>query len=440
MPVVLLVVVTVAVCAIGFVEKQPCRAGGWNVPNFQYRHACYTDIYPLYFVRGVADGALPYVEAPLEYPVVLGGVMAGTAWVVRGITDPGADPIAAGRTFYDVNVALLALCAVAVVLGVAYLAGNRPRDALMVAVAPGLALGAYINWDLIAVALSTLGLLAWSRRRPVWAGLLLGLGAATKFYPLLFFGPLFLLCLRAGRMRQFLVALAAGAGGWLAVNVPVLVAAPERWAEFYTFSRERGADWGSLWYLFQSVGVPVLGSTDVGRVNMMGMGAFLACCVAITVLSLTAPRRPRLAQLVFLTVAAFLLTNKVWSPQYVVWLLPLVVLARPRWPAFVAWQVAEVCYFVAIWFYLLHVATPAEGIEPGVYFAALALRAGTVTALAVLVVRDVLRPARDAVRAPSRRDLALANGADDPGGGVLNGGADVVVLRSRSRRAVEGSA
>ena len=64
-------------------------------------------------------------------------------------------------------------------------------------------------------------------------------------------------------------------------------------------------------------------------------------------LTVKAPRRPRLAQLAFLTVAAFLIFSKVWSQQYVLWLLPLAVLARPRWGAFVAWQLAEVCYFFA---------------------------------------------------------------------------------------------
>jgi uncharacterized membrane protein len=33
----------------------------------------------------------------------------------------------------------------------------------------------------------------------------------------------------------------------------------------------------------------------------------------------------------FLVVAAFLMTNKVYSPQYVLWLLPLMILARPKW-------------------------------------------------------------------------------------------------------------
>lgn len=422
-PVMLLIAITAAVCALGFVEKQPCRAGGWNVSGFQYRHACYTDIYPLYFARGLADGEIPYVEAQLEYPVVLGAIMAGTGWVARQVA---ADPVLAGRTFYDINAALLTLSAIAVVIGVAYLAGRRPRDALMVAVAPGLALAAYINWDLVAVALSTLGLLAWSRRRHWLAGLLLGLAVATKFYPLLFFGPLFLLCLRAGRLRPFGAALSAAAGSWLAVNLPVWLVAPDRWAEFYAFSRERGADWGSLWYLFQHVGVPVLGTTDVGRTNLMGTGIFLACCAAIAVLALAAPRRPRLAQLAFLTLAAFLLTNKVWSPQYVLWLLPLVALARPRWPAFLAWQAAEVGYFVAIWFYLLHVTTQGEeGIGPGTYFTALVLRAVTVAVLAALVVRDVLRPERDGIRETVGGTRHGSMGADDPAGGVLDGAPDV---------------
>ena len=68
---------------------------------------------------------------------------------------------------------------------------------------------ATINWDLYAVALLALGMLAWARERPVAAGVLIGLAAATKFYPLFVLGPLLVLCLRAGRMREFWTALVA---------------------------------------------------------------------------------------------------------------------------------------------------------------------------------------------------------------------------------------
>ncbi|OKJ25939.1 hypothetical protein AMK24_31495, partial [Streptomyces sp. CB02366] len=44
-------------------------------------------------------------------------------------------------------------------------------------------------------------------------------------------------------------------------------------------------------------------------------------CAGIAGLALSAARRPRFAQLAFLVVAAFVLTNKVYSPQYVRWLI-----------------------------------------------------------------------------------------------------------------------
>ena len=43
---------------------------------------------------------------------------------------------------------------------------------------------------------------------------------------------------------------------------------------------------------------------------------------------------------------AFLLTTKVWSPQYSLWLVPLLALARPRWRLALVWQFVE----IAVWF------------------------------------------------------------------------------------------
>ena len=49
---------------------------------------------------------------------------------------------------------------------------------------------------------------------------------------------------------------------------------------------------------------------------------------------------------------AFLLVNKVYSPQYVLWLLPLAALARPRWRDLLIWQACEVFYFFAVWMHI----------------------------------------------------------------------------------------
>src|SRR5215475_10899677 len=356
-----LVIASLGGSLLGFLNKAACRSGAWNVYLKQFQAHCYTDIYPLYFNEQLSSGKVPYVGHPVEYPVLIGGAMQAVAWVVR----PIADPFVRGREFFDVTVLLLALCAVAGTLATAYLAGRSRRwTALGVALAPGLILASFINWDLIAIAVVALGMAAWAARRLVLAGVLLGLAVATKFYPLLFFGPLLLLCLRAGRMRAFWTATASAAVAWLAVNLPVAVAAPAGWAKFYTLSKSRPADWGSIWYYFETERWPFLGSLSVNRLNLLSAAVFAVGCVLIGLLILTAPRRPRVPQVFFLVLAVFLLGNKVWSPQYVVWLVPLVVLCRPRFWAYAAWQVAEVSYFFAIWAYLITIYTGGGPVSP----------------------------------------------------------------------------
>jgi uncharacterized membrane protein len=421
-----LVLASLLADGIAFGAKQACRTGAWDFGVAQYQAHCYTDIYPLYFDEGLSSGKIPYLDHHVEYPVIIGAVMQGAAWAVRSITNP----YTRGLQFFDVTVAFLALFLIAGVLATAYCAGpSRRWTALLVAFSPALILSAFINWDLIAMGLMMMALAAWAARRPVLAGVLLGLAVATKFYPVVVLWPLFLLCLRAGRMRAFWVTTGSAAAAWLVVNLPVAIIAPRGWETFYVFSSERGADWGCIYFFFQHMHWPGVGTYSVSALNLISGGAFVVACGAIGILALAAPRRPRLAQLIFLTTAAFLLTNKVWSPQYVVWLVPLVVLARPKIVGYLIWQVAEIGYFYAIWAYLI---TVIEGehypgaISPALYFTAVLARFGTVLLLSGLVVFEALRPERDVVRSA---------GVDDPGGGVLSGTADKVVLRGALRPA-----
>ena len=97
-------------------------------------------------------------------------------------------------------------------------------------------------------------------------------------------------------------------------------------------------------------------------------------------------------------VALFLLTSKVWSQQFVLWLIPLAVLARPRWGAFIAWQVAEIGYFLAFYAQMLNISGQFV-IPEGTFVLAATLRWGTVAALVGL--RGPRHPAPRARRRPS---------------------------------------
>jgi uncharacterized membrane protein len=436
---VLLALVTVAF-ALGLVQKAPCAAQAWQDGTVRYTQMCYSDIPYLYSGRGFAAGWAPYVDNGgryeyLEYPVLTGVFAYWAATVTHAVFE---EPSTAGQTveqvqsdpvvrdnivpFTVVNALLLFGCALVAVWALAGVHRRRPWDAALFAAAPVLPLAALVNWDLLVVALLAVALLAWSRSRPLLAGVLLGLGTAAKLYPLFVLGPILVLCLRSRRMRAFWLALAGAVASWVAVNLPVALVNFEGWARFWTFNAERGADLGSLWYAWALTGQQVSTNT----VNVGSWLLFGGACVGVAAAALLAPRRPRLPQLAFLVVAAFLLVNKVYSPQYVLWLLPLAALARPRWRDLLIWQAGEVVYFAAIWLHLSGDFAPAAGdAVPVPYILAILVRVAAQLWLVAMVLRDIWQPWHDPVRADAV--------TDDPAGGVLDNADD------RVRPAVSGS-
>jgi uncharacterized membrane protein len=308
---------------------------------------------------------------------------------------------------------------------------RRPWDAAIFAVSPILFITATINWDFLAIGLAAFGLLAWARRRPVLAGVLIGLGGAAKLWPLFILGPLLILVLRSRRTREWALAFSSAILTWVAVNAPVFLLYRESWNRFFDLNTERPIDWGTLWYIGRfldtkwNTGAPgdqgpfQWLSDHVPTLNMLSYALFFLSCAGIAVLCLLAPRRPRLAQVAFLVVAAFLIFSKVWSQQYVLWLLPLIVLARPRWGAIMAWTVAEFAYFTAFYAELLG-AGGKPVIPEGTFVLAAALRLVTLAILCGLVIREIWRPELDPVRETY---------ADDPDGGPFDGAPDAVWIR-----------
>lgn len=424
--------------ALHWVQKSPCQDGAWQ-NNVQYTRMCYTDVLALYYAEGLNEGKVPYADHPVEYPVLTGYFMGALGLPVHslGVDDPGINQ---GQWFYNLNALVLGALAVATVAVILNLRRRRPWDAAMFALAPALVLTATVNWDLLAVGLAAFGLMAWARRRPAIAGVLLGLAGAAKLWPLFLFGPILVLGLRAGRLRAALTATVTGVVALVAVNLPVAIPYRESWSRFFDLNTTRPIDWGTLWYVGRYLDgkISPSGPGDLGpfewlnahipTLNWVSYLLFGLACLGVAGLALFAPRRPRLAQLAFLVVAAFLIFSKVWSQQFVLWLLPLVVLARPRWGAFLAWQFAEVCYFVAFYGELLGTATSRPVFPEGVFVLAASLRLITVAVLCGLVIRDILHPEGDPVRETY---------PDDPDGGVLDGRPDVPWLVRRRRSGLD---
>jgi uncharacterized membrane protein len=421
---------TSLVLALAWVKEAPCADGNW-AGHVQYTHFCYSDTVPLFAAHGLDRGQVPYLDSPDEYPVLTGGFEAAAATIARGYDDlartvpllPAVPPV---ESYDVVTCLLLSACALLVTRAVVACSGRRPWDGALAGLSPLLFVQVFTNWDMWAVALATCGLWAWARRRPALAGVLLGLGVAAKLYPLVLLGALFLLCLRAGRLRAWARCAGAAAAAWLVVDLPVIVLSPANWGRFFRLNSSRPADPDTLWNLLLHADDRLLdGPLAAGQTPVVLNGVVAGCLVLVAAgaawLTLRAPVRPRVGQLAFLLVAAFLLVNKVWSPQYSLWLLPLAVLARPRWRSLLLWQATEALLWVPRMLWYLGPAD--KGVRIDWFFYAVGLRDLAVVVLMALVVRDVLHPDGDVVR-------ASWPGTDDPAGGVLDHAEDRVRLRA----------
>jgi len=459
-PVRVLIFFAVVAGTLGWVNKSLCTTHGY-AHEYQYTRLCYSDVFALYYAEGLNNGRVPILDnvtpTPdasgvvhhkyVEYPVIMAGLMGaaeGLTHVVVTATGKEQAAIRAGNApgatdeqrsaasaaegslqsrqakfFFNVTAAFLLICGVIVVVLTGLTAGRRRIwDAALVALAPALVLHADVNWDLAAVAFTAGAMFAWSRRAPAVAGMLLGFGVATKFYPLLLLIPMFALCLRAGQLRPYFRMMFAAVVAWSIACVPVWIANPAGFGEFYAFSRSRGTEYNSLFYAFQYAVFGANHPWDPGRSSPTWLnfwsGTLLVLALAgIVALILLAPVRPRLGQVAFLTIFAFLITNKVYSPQYVLWLLPFVALARPRWRYWLVWQASEIVLLITLYAHLIYVDKGgAKGIPyPAFFFFGDLPRDLILIGLCVLVVREVWWPELDVVR---------ADGSDDPAGGVLD--------------------
>jgi uncharacterized membrane protein len=346
-------VACVLVLIAGFFFKGECLQPGDG--RQLYERLCYSDLPPLYGIRGVSENVFPYVHGDLdeggglvdgamEYPVLTGVFM----WA-SGL------PVEDANQFYVVSAVLLAPAALAAAYLLARMAGPR---ALLWAAAPALALYAFHNWDLLVVASAVAGLWCWRGRKPVWAAVWFGIGAAFKLYPIFFLAPLFFDELRRRGLLRGLATAGAGIGTVALVNLPFLLANPDGWLATYEFHARRGPNFDNIWNLwFPS-------DTWLGDYGALTPDQLNDVTVALTgtffVLALGYGwwRAAREGAYPFLQVcgallAGFLLWNKVHSPQYALWILPFFVLLGVRVVWWVGYAVADLLTYYGVfqWFY-----------------------------------------------------------------------------------------
>lgn len=317
-------------------------------------------------------------EKAVEYPVITGAVM----WVTSLLSSSGPG---SSRNYFDVNAILIALLFIGSLLVMSKIS---PQYGYLLALSPAVLASLYINWDMWGIITMLLAIYSFDRERFTWSAVLFGISIATKFFPVFLFLPIILIFWRRNEIRSLLKFMATAGAIWLAVNLPVILTTPVGWWHFYKLNVDRGPDWGSLWYGLSLLGV------SVGNFNYISILALLAVLTAVTLLLLEIPYPPSLAQISFIVLAAILCVGKVYSPQYVLWLAPLAIIALrggSQLASFWIWQAGEAIYHVAIWQHLASVQGSHFGLPDTGYALASLLRILTTVFFIGTLVQGLLK-------------------------------------------------
>ena len=267
----------------------------------------------------VHSHAIPYRDFTVEYP--------------PGSLPAFVLPSLIGGTYATTFEWCMAVCGVALVVVVAWF---RPGAALYVALAPVL-VGSLIlsRFDLWPALLATAALTALVRDRHRLGWALLAAAVAAKLWPLVLVPPALVWSYRRGHVR----AVLAGAIVLVFVVGPFLVIAPHGLWNSLSGQASRPLQVESLGAtLFTTFGHPHVISSH-GSQNVDGhstVGGVFAVLQALTLFGLwiAFARGPatadRLIRYGAASVVAFVALGKVLSPQYLLWLIPLIPLVRGR--------------------------------------------------------------------------------------------------------------
>jgi uncharacterized membrane protein len=357
---------------ISFAKFSHCENTGWATPD-QYIHACYSDLSALYVSRGLDTNTWPYSsdDNSVEYPVITAMVMYATSFVAKS-----------PASYFNVNIFFLVLLFLATVIVVRKI---RPEFAYLSVVAPAMIASLFINWDLWGIATMMLAIYWFDRKQYLHSALILALSISTKFLPIFLLIPIAFILWRDTKLKELVKYCAVVGATWLAINAPFALTTPTGWWRFFKLNLERGADWGSVWLALQQLGI------NLTNLNYLSILLLLIGLTSVAIFLFELKHTPTLASVAFIVMAAVMIASKVYSPQFVLWLTPLAVIAlinKEDLHAFWLWQATEVIYHVAIWQHIASITDAKFGLGPTPYAIVTLVRiAGTIYLMVVLARR-----------------------------------------------------
>lgn len=356
-----------------------CRLNNFASPD-RYTHLCYSDFPALFSGRALDTGSNPYSDfaSAMEYPV-------GTGYIASTIARFSDSFL----NYFDINALLIIILFLATTFLIYQI---NPKLWYLFPVAPAVVSSLFINWDIWAILPMVASFYYLKKGGYQLAGILLGISIAIKFFSLALALPIFLYFLlernKAG-IKFFLTTFFTV----VAANLYTALYYYQGWLKFFQFNSERGVDFGSIWYAIELIFTIEIGP----KINLLSISSTLVILLIYYYFLLIkyfkpSERKSDYFKLLLLSSLATLIIifslNKVYSPQYVLWLSALAALALKKnerfW--FWLWQVGEGIYHLAIWQYLA-AFEGGSGLSEGLYALSIVIRIALSAVFVIAITR-----------------------------------------------------
>ena len=251
------------------------------------------------------------VQHPVEYPALTGLIM----WLISFLVSPSQTAVYDYyRITAGIQIVLFALCAYLIYK----LVGKK--YAYYFALAPAVLYSLNRNWDIWAIVAMLFAILLFERKKYILSALLLSVAIATKFFPIVLMLPIMIIFLRNRQISNFIKYGLTVLITWVLINLPFVLVDLEGWAYFYKFSAERALGSASFYELV-NIFIPGIKFSSI-HFYILNILVFLL----VTAFLMKLKTVPTLAESSFFVMFAFILFNKQYSMQYVIWLTSLAVI------------------------------------------------------------------------------------------------------------------
>jgi uncharacterized membrane protein len=311
-----------------------------SLAYYQNKYGQFSDIrgfYGLHFSDGQHQWPFSHhsllgsdkVAHPVEYPALTGLIM----WLISFLVEPSNTGY---LDYYKISVTFNILLFAITTFLIKKLTSNR--WAVLFAICPAVLYSLNRNWDIWAVLTMIWAIILFERKNTKLSAVVLAVSIAFKFFPIVLLLPIAIIYFKKSDVKGFFNYAIITFLGWLVINLPFALINFRGWSYFYEFNFQRGLGSASIFEIINIYGIDLM--SNKFAFYFLNILIF----TIVTFFLLRSKNVLTLAESSFFVMFAFILFNKQYSMQYIIWLTALAVVAIAK--LLKKYQVIPVIFFV----------------------------------------------------------------------------------------------